>query len=372
MKICVGLRDDAPPNLRQDNLRSEGRWERQVLEACLQNPHVSEVFTTGSVWKGNSPKYRGSITESAASSAILLNQDWNTSVVNKYRYKAVITNLFAGPWPEQTEEVKSTYRNLNGNLFFTLGFPVMHRQEVVDRNPYSGMVYLEKFIPRSNIILLPVPGAPYVSNESNFERKNLVWAQRLIFMSQLEESATLLWSLKMLEKDSSIHLDILTGWKRNEVKNLIDGQVVFRESIVDDFWNLGKFSPLRHLKDRVNIYLELSWEEVIDKYSKAKLFTTYGRAFGGPPIESGMHGIPFVASGNTGALCDCPNYLYVSSDPYTNNKELEACDTLEKLLTDRELYTKIGNSYRDYVRDNYTYEAFNRNLNKILSDRALL
>ena len=93
--------------------------------------------------------------------------------------------------------------------------------------------------------------------------------------------------------------------------------------------------------------------------------TTYGRLFGGAPIEAGMHGVPFVGSGKTGALGDCEDYQYALT-------EVEACDVLNKLYNDREFYTKVGDAYRSYVKDHYTFEAFNNNLNNLLLDRNLL
>ena len=39
-KICIPMRDSPPANLRMSNLRSEGRWERQTLEAVLRNPEI--------------------------------------------------------------------------------------------------------------------------------------------------------------------------------------------------------------------------------------------------------------------------------------------------------------------------------------------
>jgi glycosyltransferase involved in cell wall biosynthesis len=191
-------------------------------------------------------------------------------------------------------------------------------------------------------------------------------------MSQMGDSASLLWSLKMLEKNEELSLDILTGWQPNEVKDWVNERPVYMPDITKAFWKLSNFSSLSSVKDRVRIHLQLSWEEVLSKFSQAKLFTTYGRLFGGPPIEAAMHGIPFVGSGKTGALCDCAEYLHVNSETYTTSGEPGACTVLEKLYSDRDFYTKVGNAYREYVKEHYTYDSFNRNLNSILKNKNLL
>ncbi len=374
MKVCVSLRDHSPANPRHDNLRSEGRWERQVLEACVENPEVTELYTVGSSWDGSSPKYKGNINKGKASECILLMQDWNASHVNNYRYKAAIINIFSGPWVEQIDEVKSALSNYGGNIFFTMGFPVMYRNELGADSRWGNGVpgkaettsHLEKFLPRENILLLPVPAAPYVSQENNFDKTNLLWVSRLIFMQQMAQSSSLLWSLKKLEQDPSLTLDVLTGWFKQEVKDYVNDTVVYRPDIVSSFWELEVFAPYVAVRDRVRIHLDLHWEQILSMYSGSKLLTTYGKMFGGPPVEAGMHGIPFVGSGKElGALCDTPEYQSAETED-------AACVILDKLLTDRDFYTMIGNAYRGYVTEHYTYEAFNKNLMKLLSDRNLL
>ncbi len=389
MKICVNLRDPAPANLRSGNLRSEPRWERQALEASFSNPQVTAVYSTGRTWSGNHPKYKGRMTANGAADTVLLLQDWNTSVVNAFNYRAAIVNVFSGPWDHQMGEVKAAYRKLGGNLFFTMGFPIMHRHELglkapspastatgpgttridesgdtVVTEPRRAESHLEKFLPRENILCLPVPGSPGVVPGSNFDKPNLMWAQRLIFMSQMAKSASLLWAIQQVDKTPGLTLDVLTGWKAAEVKDYVNEQVVKRPNIVNAFWQLEEFQPFAHLKGRVKVHLELDWERVVVMYSQTKILVTYGRAFGGPPIEAGMHGVPFIAAGETGALCDCPGYLHIGSE--------ERClPILDNLFNNREFYDKTGNAYRDYVNETYTYSAFNNNVNKLLKDKGV-
>lgn len=370
MKICVHLRDDPPANLRLSNLRSEGRWEREVFEAVLQNPLVTDVFSSGYRWPGQHEKYRGRIKNETSRGCILLMQDWNLSVLEDRKFAGVFVNIFAGPWLEQIPEIKAKYQEYGGKLFFTMGFPIIFREEFervarTDGPEPEKKSHLEQFLPRDNIFLLPVPGAPYVRETSNFDKKKLLLGQRLIFINQLETIKTLFWSLEKLQQDPSLHLDILTGWKAEEVKDYVDAQVVYRDDIWKYFWENPAFTAYRDVANRVNIHLELDWETTLGLYSEAKLLVTYGKLFGGPPIEAGMHGVPFVGTAKTGALGDCSLYQYAENED-------EACRLLDKLHSDEEHYNRIGSSYRRYVETHYTYEAFNDTLNNLIRSVRLL
>jgi hypothetical protein len=77
-----------------------------------------------------------------------------------------------------------------------------------------------------------------------------------------------------------------------------------------------------------------------------------------------MNGVPFVGNGRGFAMENCPGYLTVAS-------EQEHIETLNRLMSDHDFYSRTATSYRDYVAKTYTYEAFNNNLNKILTDRGI-
>lgn len=373
MKVCISLRDHSTQDPRQGNLRSEARWERQALEACMSNPAITEIYTAGCRWHDGhkmTAKYKGMAYARNVSDMILLMQDWNTEIIN-YGFKAAVINIFSGPWLEQQDAVKEAFAKYNGNIWFTIGFPVMLRNELgidkADRSAEGGLnhtSHLEKFLPRDHILCLPVPAAPYTTNTNNFDKKKLLWVSRLIFITQMADSLTLEWSLQKLVEDPTLHLEVLTGWLPSEVKTYINEQVVYVDDIAKGFWELEKFQKYAVVQDRVSFPLNLHWSDILAKYREAKLLTTHGKMFGGPPIEAGMHAVPFVGGLPTGALLDCPDYLYAP--------EPEACRLLDKLLTDQAYYEHIGNSYRVYVSDNYTYAAFNRNLNKLLADQGLL
>lgn len=357
INVCVFLRGPAPTNLHSDNLRGEPRWERQALEASLNNPQVSAVYTSGHVWSGKHPKYKGKMQTSVAPSTVLLTHDWHRGQIQGFNYRAVFANIFSSPAPSQAAQVRDTNKSLNGRLFFTLGYPYLY-------NEVAKIEQLESFLPRENIVSLPVPGSPAVVPGSNFDKTKLLWAQRCSYMLRMENALPLLWSLQQLDKNTDLTLDILSGWSPGEAKNYVDERIISLPDATKAWWELEKFSPYVHLKDRVTLHPQLGWDEVLVLYGQSKLLLTYGLSFGGPPVEAGMYGVPIVTNGISGAMVDCEEFL-------TTSTEEDALLVYERLLEDREFYDKVGNSYRDYVDKTYTYAAFNSNFNRLLVDKGI-
>ena len=110
VNICIPLRQQVTGDLQVGNLRSEARWERQVLEACLINPEVKNIFTMGYEWEGGkrlNPKYNGRATRKETQHCVLLAQDWNTEYGCRYDWQGIITNIFPGPWLEQLLDIQN-------------------------------------------------------------------------------------------------------------------------------------------------------------------------------------------------------------------------------------------------------------------------
>jgi len=363
MKICIPLRSPASSDLKLDNLRSESRWERQALEACVQSPLVDVVYTLGCSWHGGtavSSKYKGPLGPNDAADTVLLVQDCNLGWITKYKYKAIIVNIFAGPWVEQLEAISEVVAQYGDRFIFSVGFPVLYRNE-------GAMSHLQKFLSKDNIVLLPQPGIPRPRYKDCFDNKTLLWAWRLIFFSQITTDPGITWALDKLREDDSLDLYILTGWKRNEVKDLVDGEVVWiTENIEDYFWSREEFKPYIDLRSRVVVEYSLSWGAVLDKYSEAKLLAYCGKYFGGPPLEAATFGVPFVGNSWThGALVDCPGYLVASGAE-------EASVLLDRLMVDREFYVEKALSYHQYAVTNYTYASFCKNIYSILEERGIV
>jgi hypothetical protein len=356
MKVCIGIRDALSDNLRSDNLRSESRWERQVLEALLDNPMVTDVYTSGYCWGKNHAKYRGKVN--TYDDVILITHDYSPYHIGQHNWKAIITNIFCGPWNCQVDEVNNYITRFGKRFLFTIGY----------RSSYEAQVeYLGKFTNKDCICYLPCPSAPYVIKGSGFDRKILLWPYRIIFLRTIYESPPIKWALQKLQKDPSLMLKIVTGWKPNEVKDLENGVAVNLKTDMNEYiWTRPEFSPYLSVRKQVELIGSADWDIMLSYYAHAKIALPHERYGGGPPVEAGMHGVPFIGKQIINApYADCPNYLWTESSE-------EQITLLERLHTDREFYDLIANSYRDYTEKEHSYDAFNKQLNAILIERNLV
>lgn len=366
MKICVLLRDKATTNLRSGNLRSEPRWERQVLEACVESPLVEEVYTAEWEWEGGqavSPKYKGLISGGSAADTILIMQDWHFGIAKRYKYKGIVVNIYAGPWEENRPEIASLVAEYGNRLVFTSGFPVVYRRCVSE-----GESDLRRFVAGENVRLLPVPGIPVASYKNCFENKTILWSRRCPLFESAEKDPGLVWALEKLKENSDLDLHIIFGWRnKEEERDLDNGEVVcIPGDLSTYFWSKETFKSYIDLRPRVRIDRGLNWENVLEAYNQTKVLANHAEHYGGPPLEAAMYGVPFIGTCNTeGALADCPGYLYTVDVK-------EAYSLLDTLLVDEVFYRETALSYHNYAAERYTYEAFCLNLFNILKERNLV
>jgi len=351
INITVALRDPAPINLKEGNLRGEPRWERQALEALYQSG-LFNVNTLMNKWDKVSEVHQGN-----ASSSVLLIQDFQPDIINKYIWKGIIVNLFSEPWLENVPKVLDLYKTYGKKIVFTYGFPKRH----------GGMQMLqEERVGKENLLLLPVPGAPYIYRENNFDKKVLLMPYRVL-LSVLNTPEghgsihpTLRWLGNILEEFADYRLCFLTGYSDKEAPLSVIEKALYSTSASN---------KLLQYKDRISIKHSMSWESVLNTYKGTKLMCQHALSYGGPPIESAMHGIPFVGCKLNevpmGPLSECPNFLSAIAPE-------ETIPYLDRLIRDREYYTFIGDSYRSYVEQTYTYEKFVAALINILKERGIV
>jgi len=358
MKVCIHMRQGISPDLEDGNLRGEARWERQVLAAMMENPEVTDVYTSGAVWPTGGPKYRGMVNQSSAPQCVLFLHDWRQSIIDQFHFKAVLVNIFSGPWKEQRSAIKKTAERYGDKLLFTLSYEVM---EITHPD------YLSSFIPRKNIQFISIPGASKVIEGSNFDKKTLLWPYRIIFMDQVYQTKAIIWALQKLMEDSSMKLKIATSWNtKSEPKDVSDGKAFnLPTDITTYFWNRPETQPYIAVKDQVKLFYSLTHKQILSLYAESKLVLPHYRYFGGPPIEAAMHGVPFVGNSANGAFSRYDKYVWTSDE----DKHIEI---MEKLYKDREYYDQTAENYKNYVKDNFTYAAFNRKVNSILKERGLV
>jgi len=364
VNICIPVRDPPKQDLQLGNLRSESRWERQAIEACIQNPEVKNIFTWGYEWQGGSnvtPKYGGKISRTNGEHCILLMQDWNTRIATSYPWKGIIANIFHGPWLEQIPEIKNLVSVYQNKLAFTVGYPSLFN------NPLA-REHLLKFLSSENIISLPVPGIPNNRFQSNFQNNTITWAWRIIAVNTLLKAPGIIWALNQLQQDASLNLFILTGWEKNEVKEVMDnGEVIKINSDLSTYlWSQPEMQEFLDVRNRCIVEYALDWREVMNLYGRTKVLLNYSKQLGGPPLEAAMYGLPFVGTSyEEGVICQCPDYLVA-------NNEQEYIQLLNQLLTDQDFYDTTAVSYNNFAVNMYSYESFNNNLNSILKERNLL
>lgn len=389
---CISLRDPVPQDLRRGNLRSEGRWERLALEALTKNPEVQEIYTVGYPWEnGNKvcPKYKGLLRNPVPQNCVLILQDWCAAirVIGEFKFSAVVVHIFHGPWLNQVEQVKEKRNLVNGNLFFCMGHPEMYFRElggVKDcpewlqgsalGRPMPG--HLGNFTTSDKFFFLPLPWIPESRYADRFQNKNILWCNRIQFLSDLVTSPSAQWALDKLAKDETLQLRFLTGWPKKAArdhdwaKNITTYFYETGEEMEDVFWKYPQLSKFLSIRSRVTFKYEISYEEVLVEQSNAKLLIGERTSYGGPPLEAAMYGVPFVQAGGSqhkisGALGACPEYLSVSSDK-------EACILLDRLIADHDFYTKIAKGYNSYAVNTYSHTAFNQHLNNMLKAKGII
>jgi hypothetical protein len=352
------MRDPVSDNLRAGNLRGEARWERQVLEACLENTEITELYTSGHKWRGYG-KYKGLVNASIAKDCILILHDYWDSVINQYTYKGIIANIFVGPWETQKTAIKLKAQQYKEKLIFSVGY------EAFDKI-YNVKSYLKDFIPNENIVVLPVPGASYITDTNNFHNKILLSSYRILLLSSIYQSPSIIWALSKLRQDKELELVIVTSWNEKEKRDLINNESVpITGNMIDYFWNREQVKEFQDIKSQVTILNSIEHHEMLTLYSKTKLLLPCDKYYGGPGVEAAMHGVPFVGNLKNGAFAFCKEYLIASNSD-------EHLALLEKLYTNEEFYTTIANGYRDYAKANYSYQAFNNTFNQIMKERNLI
>ena len=342
----------APVDIRAGNLHGEERWERQALESLVGSGDFS-VKTTMS--KCEFPNV-GVITNSdEARNTVLLIQDFSPEIIMKYKWKGVIINIFSEPTLDNLNFVRDLKKEYKNKIIFTYSFKHSTRSMGILREQRVGKDFLYH---------LPCPAAPYIYEGNNFDKKILLMPYRALLHCFPEVPCTPTFMSYALEwlggiidefKDHSVYF--LTGYHPREAS------VQHIENLIYD----SSYSVLlKKNRNRVKVFSGMGWSQVLDIYKNTKLMCTNAFGFGGPPIESGMHGIPFVGRfADVGPLVGSPDYLSADTGEQT-------VIYLDKLFRDREFYTRIGNSYREYVRQTYTYTKFAKNFSRLLLERGMV
>lgn len=364
MQFAVHVTIPITNQLNSGNLFSEARWERAVVESLLRSPEVTDVYLTESVWQSPNPlpnKLHPSLPKEKEKDVVLIIP---SSLGFKYKPKALVQSMYGYIPPFSTEpyfegkNLLECFQEKQNELGEKLIL-------VYPSDARAIPILLPGF--ESHYEYLQFPRLPYVSTEDNFNKKILIWPHKDT-MDNLDRSVDgckiiFEWICKELQKDSSLELHMLTG--------MSDSDIEFRKwgSIENRFWNHEASSPLVLVKNKVKLYTSMEWSKMLDIFSQAKLLLpspNINVQMGGPPVEAAMFGIPFVGIRRSPlALAE----HYINVEEYGSN---EMFYYLNKLMIDHNFYNTVGNSYREYVNNNFTYDSWAKKLFSALKSRAII
>lgn len=353
MRYIVDMRETANGSLDDDNLKGERRWERHVIGALLSagrqvaSSHADWTRPSTALWQGVTGDFFG---------AVFIAEADPEHVRYRSRPDAFISNAFSVMTPNAEAEIRGAISELG-------------RQRVVLTHSFPAHIPQKRLSPDLHDLIrwLPAPAVPYVHWDYNgFAQKTLLWSGRAIhlyLMPPVFKPVTDLldWIRACLLADRELTFEILLGEERVD------------QAAADHWvWRFPAFETVfRDLRNRVVVHTSRTWQEVQAIYARTKLCVNAAMKFGGPPIEAASFGIPVAGTSTVSVfhMADAsaaepshtatpafPEYVAVSED--SGNHRL--VDQLDLWYRDEVEYRRIGNAYRKFVDETYTYAAFVR------------
>jgi hypothetical protein len=360
ISVAVTTRDSIKGDLRDNRLVGESRWERQCIESLLLCSEIDKVYTLDNVVSSKSPifskfghKFQSGLPEREYKNTILVGMDfWRAHFEKKPAFKGMLFNIFHGLWEPDlplAEKLKAEYGK---KIVFTYQFLESNIGE-----------YIEGLVGEDYVDLLPVPGIPKVVDCNNFNKDILFWDQKFIFQFMLDKRIEVLfeWLREKLDEDASKKFITTTGFRPVDLK-----WHDFKDTAEEQFWSYDSAKILEPVRNQVVVYGSIGWNEMLDLHSEAKLPVPFPCSYGGAPLECSMYGLPFVGKPDISPIVSCEEYISMPGDIN------DYIDILERLYTDEDYYIRVGSSYRDFVRDRYTYEAFAKNFLNIVRNRGMV
>jgi hypothetical protein len=336
-----------------DNLSSEGRWERLVFESLLSCEEVDNVYSVLPIWKSSHSKpdkfVDGPIRNKINDIITIAPNSWPFNIVPK----GIVLNSYYSSFFYYKEF--SGFREAIKDNFFVIN-PYNNYQGI-----YKGV---ETFL--EDVIL---PRIPYVKKDNKpFNNKIILWPHKQVFFGNTIHTLEPVfnWVAAKLEEDKEMQFHVLSCMENSSLDFF-----GFDRDVCKHFFSFKTTDILKKVKDRVIIHKALSWLKVLDIYSKTKISLSNDNSSiytSGFAQESGMFGVPFIFTSDA------------RSNPSWNNK-LKTCaaewcskdyfNLMDRLLVDEVFYNKISTLVKEQVQK-YTYDNFNKNLLLALNKRGML
>lgn len=360
MRYAVSLRDSKiSSSLRKDNVRGESRWERQVAEALIQGNNL--VFCrAGGVWlpKQTMPdNFKFGIDASTSTQTVAITHDFIDGLMVP-NFKACLFNIYNTHQLRDGGPLIEAYRkHYKDRIMFTHGY---YQDQAQVNDLISVGVRPEE------IRFLGAPSATQVYEQDNFNKKILLWTSRGIHLHTFpgKENPYLdkyvSWIKEKLETDSELQFVMITGLDQADMDwqgwGCTVEERIFQSPIME---------KLQSVKHQIKVLTSLGWDQVLEIMANTKLCVSLDLSrFGGPPIECGMYGIPYVSPVGPTAFMSVPGYLH------TANVD-EMLGMYSMLFSDHKLYREYGDAGREHVRKYHTYEAFRIRLAEILAEKGV-
>lgn len=361
MKYCVDILAKATGSFEDDNLKGERRWERQAARALLDAGRL--VGSIRDAWaRPDTPLWTGIIEN--LSDHVLLTQADPGNVRYCKGADAFVSNVFCGLTSEAEAEIRRAVAEMGrSRIALTHSFQV-----------HCALKRLPEDL-HDLIHWLPVPAVPRVRRDiDTFLNKTFLWSARAInfrLNNILPHIVRLLdWIRDCLDTDSSLRFEVLAGEEgmgQTEADRWVWGFPPFEAAFLD-------------VREQVKIHPSIAWSEVMKIYERTKLVVNDPTAFGGPPIEAASFGIPM-----TGVPCssfhtttprkakwpNAPEYNGIPVPAFSGFVEtgsansLSLVDLLDRWHKDEGEYHRVGDAYRTFVEETYTYASFVRHLDAL-------
>lgn len=364
MKYLVNLTAPVNTTLNADNLRGEPRWERNAVDALVSGGR--DVHTVLDVWRSPLPcpnnLHSGIKSEWLDDSIMITYGVPARTHIGDTRAKYYMVQYLDGPTMQTRDEFLKFNREKPNSIVAMCGFRSFHWLNT-----------LQGVLGHENVEFVEGPAVPYVVDSNNFDKPYLFWAYRNFYDYIDRESSNmeiLFYKINsFLQGDPNLRVALLVhpwGAKRDELMRAMAGD---RSAW---FKSLSIGGILGANADRVDIFSELNWHEMLDLMSKTRLIISPPEPLGGPPYEASMYGIPIVLCEDTNPFQDSgrtpffPELLRVPPRTISN----QFINELEHLFRDYNYYSAHGNAYRNYTRDHATYDAWIKQIDLIAQKRG--
>jgi len=346
MKYLVHLSMPIRNGIGGDNLRGEPRVERHILASLLSCN--KEVYTTDwpvETWcSGVLPNtlHRYSELKDIKNTSYIAYSAPSHSMVVRDAENYILL-MFNTPHQNPKNDILSLMKSTGGRVMIVS--PFINNLNTM-RNDYG----------TENVVLIEGPAVPNISKRNNEQGlEYLLWAYRSFYNNATNcsrEVHTLFdWCRSKMVSNDILKVAVIVGDYPSV--NLS------KEDLYKWFWGLECSSPLKSLKDRVELFWDINWDVVMDIHRRTKLVISPGLSAGGPPYEAAINGTPVIFSNQYSP------YKFEGMLTANNGVSPDFISKLEMLYSNKDLYNHYSDLYYNYVSTHATYSAW---VNRIESE----